>query len=104
MPKTYKIPLSDKPQRFSITLGGVDLRMTLAYRNVEQGGWTLDIADAQGSPLISGIPLVCGADLLAQHASVGIPGRLYWQGAPDPDQPPSFEGIASEGALFWVTD
>lgn len=104
MPSYYRIPLKvGTPQYFEATLGGVAYRLTLKYRNVEQGGWCLDIADANGTSIIAGLPLVTGADLLAQHKHLGIGGRLWVQTLSDPDAVPTFENLGDDGVLYWVT-
>ncbi len=96
----YEIPLKPAPQTFTITLGGADYRLTLLYRN----GWVLDIADANNTPMVGGIPLVTGVDLLAQHRHLGFAGRLYVQGAASPDDVPTFEDLGLTSKLYWVTD
>ena len=71
MPNYFKIPLNGSPQKFKITLSGVDYWLTFRFANTEEGGWFLQIADAAQSPIIDGIPLVTGVDLLAQYAYLG---------------------------------
>ena len=105
MSTIYEIPLQvGTPQSFSITLGGVQYRLTLQYRNDPAAGWTLDIADSTGDPIISGIPLVTGADLLAQYAYLGFGGRLRVQTTSDPDAVPTFTNLGDDGLLYWVTN
>lgn len=104
MPSYFKIPLEvGTPQQFSITLGQVEYRMTLRYRNVEQGGWVLDIADANGAAILEGVPLVTGTDLLAQYRHLNFGGRLWVQTLSDPDAVPTFENLGDDGLLYWVT-
>lgn len=104
MANFFEIPLSPNPQRFTIALSGVEYQLTLAYWNVDQGGWTINIADKQGTPIVQGIPLVTGADLLAQYKHLGFVGRLWVRGAVDPDAVPTFDNLGTESLLFWVTD
>jgi hypothetical protein len=104
MPNFFKIPLVvGTPQRFSITLGQVEYQLTLRYLNIDEGGWIIDIADAIGTPIVQGIPLVTGADLLAQYKHLGFGGRLRVQTLSDPDAVPTFENLGDDGALWWVT-
>lgn len=104
MPSYFRIPLeTGTPQRFSITLGGVEYQLTLRYRNIAEGGWVLDIADANGTAIIGGIPLVTGADLLAQHKHLGLGGRLWVQTLSNPDAVPTFDNLGDDGVLYWVT-
>ncbi|MNT70290.1 hypothetical protein D3C72_2086560 [compost metagenome] len=64
----------------------------------------LDIADANNAPLVSGIPLVTGVDLLAQFRHLGFAGRLWVQGADNPDDVPTYEDLGIGSHLYWVTD
>jgi len=81
MPSFFEIPFSPRPERFTVTLSGTDYRLTVQYRKAGGAGWVLDIADASDNPLVSGIPLVTGVDLLAQYKHLGFQGRLWVQGA-----------------------
>jgi len=67
MPTIYPIPLQAQPQELTIQLGGVTYTLTLNYRNTDMGGWVLDIGDSNNSPILQGVPLVTGANLLAQY-------------------------------------
>lgn len=104
MPKFYKIPLSPAPQRFVVALGGVEYQVKLAYQNTEEGGWVLDISSKQGEPIVQGVPLVTGCDLLGQYVHLGFSGRLWVQSSGDPDAVPTFAGLGVDSFLFWVTD
>ena len=66
--------------------------------------WLLDIADVDGNPMLCGIPLVTGTDLLGQYAYLGFNGALWVQGANDPDALPTYDDLGSSSALYWVTD
>ncbi|RSB84879.1 hypothetical protein EGT47_27690 [Burkholderia cenocepacia] len=100
----YEVPLSPQPQRFIVTLSGVDYRMTVQYRGAGGAGWVLDIADADGTSLVNGIPLVTGVDLLGQYKHLGFQGRMWVQGAEDPDDTPTFADLGVGSRLFWVMD
>ena len=104
MPRYFEIPLSPTPQRFAITLGGVDYTFTLRYRNVPEGGWYLDIADSEKTPIVDGIPLVTGVNLLAQYKHLGFTGRLWVQTIDDPDATPTFDNLGVGSKLYFVTD
>jgi len=103
MATIFTIPLSPTPQTFKITLGGVDYRLTFTYKDIEEGGWILDIADANSVPMILGIPLVTGVDLLAQYAHMGFGGELRVQTTQDPDAVPTFDNLGIDAILYWVT-
>jgi len=105
MASYFRIPFAvGQPQRLTVTLGQVEYQLTLRYLNVDEGGWILDIADAIGKPIVLGIPVVTGADLLAQYKHLGFAGRLWVQTLSDPDAVPTFENLGADGVLWWVTE
>jgi hypothetical protein len=125
----YTVPLIAAPQKFTISLSGTTYTFTLNYRQVpewvesgnddqlvmqtgygtavstdtDDGGWVLDIGDANNAPIIQGIPLVTGANLLAQYAYLGIIGALWVQTLSNPDAVPTYQNLGSDGLLFYVT-
>jgi len=104
MPKFFNIPLSPTPQRFTVTLSGVDYTITVQWREATEGGWFIDISDTTGKLIVAGVPLVTGADLLGQYKHLGFKGRLWVQTANNPDAVPTFENLGTESFVFWVTD
>ena len=104
MAEYFEIPLeTGVPQQLSITLGGVDYQLTLKYRDAIEGGWVLDIADSIGTPIVQGIPLVTGTNLLEQYAHLGFNGRLWVQTVNDADAVPTFDNLGDGAKLYWVT-
>ena len=97
----YEIPLTPQPQSFSIDLLGTEYRLTLAWCGQHEA-WMLDIATTGGLPIVQGIPLVCGVDLLGQYAYLGLPGKLYVQDLSDVDSPPNFDNLGVNSLLFLV--
>ena len=104
MPKYLEIPLVSGSQSFATRLGGVDYQIQIVYRNAAEGGYFLDIADGSGTPLVQGIPLVTGIDLLGQYKHLGFAGRLWVQTASSPDALPTYDGLGADSKLLWVTD
>jgi hypothetical protein len=100
----FQVPLQAAPQRLTITLAGVQYTLTLQYRNTVEGGWILDIGDSNNNPIVQGIPLVTGADLLAQYAYLGFGGQLRVQTTSNPDAVPTFENLGTDGLLWFVTN
>lgn len=99
------IPLSGVNETFRIALAGVAYRFTVIWRDDpgSLGGWFLDIADDNSVPIVQGIPLVTGADLLEQHAAdAGIAGALYVQTVQDPIAVPTFDNLGTDAQLFFV--
>jgi hypothetical protein len=111
MAKAYfNIPLAPEPAAFGITLAGKEYRFTFRWfsspGHVDTGdtlfgSWVLDIEEAEGAePLIMGIPLVAGCDLLEQYACLEFGGELWVDG----DTPPGLENIGTEVELVFITE
>ena len=60
---------------FSVVLSVVtsSARISITWRDLY---WVLDLQNDRGEPVISGIPLVTGADLLAQYDYMGLGFKL----------------------------
>lgn len=127
MSTVFQIPLVASPQTFTITLAGVTYTMTLMYHSaygavsgapvgVDQDvptstidtndldGWATDIADASNNPILCGIPLIPGIDLLYQYAYLGFGGSLVVSVDGNPDAVPDFVGLGTTGKLYFVTN
>lgn len=125
MPTYYEIPTSASPQTFSIQLVGVtyNLRLTYHEANAEHAGaivaidtdsdslvdlnvmssWILDIFDTTDNPLVLGIPLIPGIDLLYQYQYLKIGGSLVVSTDGDPDRTPEFNDLGTSSHLWFVT-
>jgi len=99
----YEIPLNGEAQNFQITLSNVKYRFSLQYRNNVNGGWILNIADQNGNDIIDGIPLVTGADLLAQYRHLGISGSLLVSTDGNPDAVPTYTNLGTISHLYFIT-
>lgn len=97
---TYMIPLEPEPQSFSIALNGVEYRLTVRWFEAPAGGWLLDMATVDDEPVLSGIPLVAGCDLLEQYEYLGIGGRLVVSG----DMPPTLDNLGNDVTLLFEVD
>ncbi|MFG1260017.1 hypothetical protein V5F79_22075 [Xanthobacter flavus] len=104
MATVYEIPVKAGAgnQTLSIDLAGKTYRLSLAWRNAKDAGWTLDIADADRNPLVNGVPLVTGADLLAPYRHLGFSGSLFVTTDGAPDVPPGFAELGRTAHLYWV--
>lgn len=97
----YEIPLTPQPQIFNIVLGAVPYILTLTWNTVAQT-WMLDIADSTSVPIVRGIPLVTGADLLAQYAYLELGGSLYVKTDSNADAIPTYTNLGSDSHLYFV--
>lgn len=96
----YEIPLNGQPQRLQITLSNVTYQLTVQWRN--SCGWVLDIATLTGTPIIQGIPLVTGCDLLAQYKYLGIGGSLVVSTDANPDATPTYANLGTSSHLYFA--
>lgn len=65
--------------------------------------WVADIADINGNPIVSGIPLVTGADLLEQFGYLRLGGQLLAQTDHDTDAVPTFTNLGKEGHMYFLS-
>lgn len=96
------VPLAPQPQTLQITLAGVAYTLRVVW-NVPNDSWVLDVLDAGGDPVLCGVPLVTGADLLEQFNYLGIGGGLVVQTASNTDAVPTFANLGTDGNLYFVT-
>jgi hypothetical protein len=106
MSQILEIPLVIGPQVFNITLNQVAYQLTVVWRDAPamNGGYVLDVADSLGNPIVQGIPLVTGADLLAQYGYLGIGGQLVVQTDYDLNAVPLYGNLGATAHLYWVSD
>jgi len=99
---TFEIPLISMPQRFEIALAGVTYNLTVRW--IEHGQfWSLDINDQDNVPIINGIPLITGEDLLSQYEYLDLGGQLFVSTDFDVGAPPTSSNLGSQSHLFFVT-
>ena len=67
--KAVEIPLVADNQTFATTINGSVYHLSVIWRGEY---WVLDLADSNGSAIISGIPMITGADLLAQYRYMAL--------------------------------
>ena len=102
----YKVPLTPSvPQSLTVGLpsGSYVFRLTYADAPDGDGGWVLDISDSSANPLVCGVPLVTGADLLAQYAYLGLGVKLFVTTDGDPSAPPTFADLGVTANLYVET-
>lgn len=101
MATPYLIPLQNTNQQIQITLAGVLYTLTVRWNEMNEA-WTVDIADANSNPIVSGIPLVTGVDLLAPFGYLNFGGQLIAQTTNDANAVPTFDNLGSTGNLYFV--
>lgn len=103
MATPYEIPLSPQPQTLNIQLAGVGYILRVVFNEASQC-WSIDISDAENNPIVHGIPMVTGVDLLGQYEYLGIGGALVAQTDYAADAVPTFENLGLTGRLYFVTE
>ncbi|NTA27392.1 phage baseplate plug family protein [Allorhizobium ampelinum] len=102
MATSYEIPLSGSPETFSIQLDGTTYQISTQYADATEAGWFINIATDDGTPIISGLPLVTGLDLLEPYVYLGIAGSLYVYTDVDTDAVPTYSNLGSTSHLVYV--
>jgi hypothetical protein len=97
----FEIPLKAHPLKIGVGLPGGVFYFRLIFCDAPQGGWLLDISDINGEVVAAGIPLVTGADLLEQYASIGLGCRMYCSTDGALWQPPQIDTLGVTSHL-WV--
>lgn len=99
---TYKIPLIAQAQQFQITILGVDYTLLVVWNPV-MACWVLDILDPLLVPILTGIPIVTGVDLLGQYEHLNFGGGLIALSSPDRYVVPSLTSLGDSSQLYFVT-
>lgn len=98
----FEIPLVPaKSQKFYVALSGVTYAMKFRWCPPAQC-WMIDLADANDVPLVMGIAVITGIDLLSQYEYLGIPGQLIIQSDYDTDAVPTFADLGVLGRAYYV--
>jgi hypothetical protein len=107
MATAQEIPLQPSQNQFlQTTLNGITFGLQVTWRDATNNpGWVLDLFDSNDNPLVRGMPLVTGADLMEQHqADVpgGFPGQLWVQSDFDPQAIPTFDNLGVTSHLYFI--
>lgn len=102
MSTPFEIPLLSVPQKFSVSLNSVTYNMTLRWNSFGQF-WCLDIYDQNDGPILCGVPLIPGVDLLAPYGYMNFGGQLVVQSDFDPGAAPTSDNLGTQSHLFFVT-
>lgn len=97
----YVVPLTPSNQEFDISLSGVSYHFRVKW-NSFSNAWILYIEDSKQNPILSGLPLVTGCDLLEQYGYLNIGGALIVQSTNDASLVPDYNSLGSTGNLFYI--
>lgn len=98
----FKIPLVNRAQTFPIVLSNVEYRFRIVWRDPQ--GWVLDILDSLSSPILCGMPLIPGVNLLRQFDYLGIGGALVVLTDGAALIYPTYTGLGQESLMYYVTE
>ena len=102
MSTSYEIPLAPGAQTLQITLGSTEYTLNVYWLEASNC-WTVDILDVTGTiNIITGIPLITGADLLEQYGYMNFGGMLIDQTDGDIYAPPTYASLGSTGHLYFI--
>lgn len=97
----FEVPLNPIAQKLSIVLANVTYNLTVKW-NSKSECWVVDLADANDVPIVSGIPLVTGADLFEQYGYLALGGGLIVQTDHDQDLVPAYAALGSSGHVYFI--
>jgi hypothetical protein len=97
----YTIPLTNKNQRVQTSLLGVTYILVVRW-NALANLWYLDINDVNNAPVLNGVPMTAGVNLLKQFAYLGIGGALVAQNVNNPNLPIGYADLGQTGFLLFV--
>ena len=97
----YEVPLTPNPQTVVVPLGTTQYQLTFVW-NQYANCWILDMSDASGKAVISGMPVVTGADMLAQYAYLQIGGILIAQTDSNADGVPTLANLGVTGHVYFI--
>jgi hypothetical protein len=105
MSAVFEIPLEPKNQQISVQFGLVVYLLRLTWLASEDNPcWILDILDEEGVPVLTGVPLVSGADLFEAFPDLAFGGKLYCGHDGDMQAPPLYADLGSTSHLYWQPD
>lgn len=96
-----EIPLSADNQQFAITIAGVNYRMRLVWR---EHSWTLDLLNADKTPVALSLSLIAGSDLLEQYAYLNLGFSLYVGSDVQERENPTKNDLGLLSHLYIVTE
>ena len=98
----YSIPLYSGAQQFQVSLEDRTVQIRLIWREAEGGGWIMDLLETDGTPILAGLPLRCGQNLLEQYQYLGL-GKMMCLIDGDDSRDPTYEDMGSTLQLYWTS-
>jgi hypothetical protein len=100
----FLIPLTNTPQKFTISLAGTNYVLVSKWNDSTEAGWILDIYDANENPIVMNVPLITGEDCLTGLGYLGIQGSLFvMTNGASPFDVPTLDNLGTESNLYFQT-
>lgn len=97
----YVIPLTNMNQTLQISLLGITYTLNV-YWNALANLWYLDINDVNNNPILNGLPMTAGVNLLKQFGYLGIGGALVAQNVNNPNLPIGYSDLGVTSFLLFI--
>lgn len=103
----FKIPLEARNQITRMQINGINYQLRVMW-NKMAGVWILDIFTDTGFPILCGIPLITGANLLGQYEYKHIGNDVIFivltlAVGHSPSEIPSQTNLGTDGNLYYIT-
>lgn len=100
---TWYFPLLPQAQEMQIQLGDVDYTIRFGWCDTTDGGWFIDLSDVDGNPIIMGLPLTAGENVLQQFDYLKLPGEIRVQTDGSPLVEPTYDNLGSNGQVLFIS-
>ena len=98
--QVFLIPfVPSQPQNLQTSINGITYTIKVRWCDPFDC-WVLDLSDISNNPIIQGIPLVTGVDLLGQYGYLDLGFSLVVQTNNDANAVPTFANLGSQGNLY----
>lgn len=96
-----EIGLESVSKTFQVTLANVTYAMAVTWR--DPYGWFLDLAQLDGTKLLSGLPMVSGIDLLQPYPQFEFGGALFLMTDGNLTADPTKDNLGIDCHLYFAT-
>jgi hypothetical protein len=99
----FEIPLSPRNQQFRIVLAGVPYVLRFLFNQTldENACWILDILDVNENPIVCGLPVVTGEDMLVQYKYLGMNIVIFCFTDGDPSAVPTAVNLGVSSHVYF---
>ena len=105
MTTPFLVPTNPYNQSFVVSLNGTTYSFTIRWNNDPSAqNWVIDVYDINNNPVVTGIAMVTGANLLEQFDYLDFGGALIAQTSNEANVVPTYADLGSTGNLYFVTE